>query len=97
MTDTRCPTEDTLLPFATGETVAEDLRDHLAGCSCCQRRVDQLRGELDDLRSVSPTARRMDAPPRPSQIGKYLVVGELDSGGQSIVYRGCTLRWIRNS
>jgi serine/threonine protein kinase len=87
MTDTRCPTEDTLLPFATGETVAEELRDHLAGCSSCQRRVDRLRGELDDLRSVSPTPRRMESPPRPSQIGKYLVVGELDSGGQSIVYR----------
>jgi eukaryotic-like serine/threonine-protein kinase len=87
MIETRCPTEDTLLPFATGETVAEDLRDHLAQCSECQRRVDRLRGELDDLRSVSPVPRRMDSPPRPSQIGKYLVVGELDSGGQSIVYR----------
>jgi serine/threonine protein kinase len=87
MTETRCPTEDTLLPFATGETVAEELRDHLAGCSGCQRRVDRLRGELDDLRSVSPGVRRKDTPPRPPQIGKYLVVGELDSGGQSIVYR----------
>src|SRR5438105_4886426 len=87
MTETRCPTDETLLPFATGETVTEDLREHVETCTGCRSRLDRLRSELDEVRSTPPSPVRGSRPPRPAVIGKYLVVGELDSGGQAIVYR----------
>lgn len=87
MTDTHCPKEEELLPLVTGETVAETVQGHLVTCPDCRGRLDRLRGDLTELRStpLAPVVRRGGA--RPAVIGKYLVVGELDSGGQSVVYR----------
>lgn len=87
MNETRCPSEDTLLPFASGETVAEAVRDHVETCRHCRSRIDRLCSEFEELRSSPPMAVRQEQPPRPAIIGRYLVVGELDSGGQSVVYR----------
>lgn len=87
MTDPHCPKEEELLPLVTGETVAETVQGHLVTCSDCRGRLDRLRGDLTELRSTPLASVVRRGPARPAVIGKYLIVGELDSGGQSVVYR----------
>lgn len=83
-----CPPDESLLPLLTDEPPG-DVRDHLADCPRCRRRLDSLRTEVSELRAL---ATRPDPPPppsapRPALIGRYIVVGRIDSGGQSDVYR----------
>src|SRR5438067_400681 len=95
---TACPPEDQLLALATGEPGLDALRDHVAQCVECQKRLKSLGGEIAELRSLS--ARRHDplaktfiggftgaSLPSGAAIGRYMIVGELGSGGQADVYR----------
>lgn len=96
----RCPSDDALLSVFLGDPVDEAAPAHLSECLSCQRRLERLRSAISDLRQAatwettpySPAATplpdaREPASPRPSAIGKYIVVGELDAGGQARVYR----------
>lgn len=91
MNNITCPNDEDLIPLLAGETVDESIPSHLEKCSSCRRRLEMFRSDLDALRSVSlsvpPFAAASSRPPRPSRIGKYLVVGALDGGGQADVYR----------
>jgi len=127
-----CPAEHELLPLLSQEPGASELREHVASCSSCRRRLQQLDGEVRAIRenrqeaSLPPwsdlishvglelasartdpdeTADYRPGDPLPStaadagncdetgpsalpaRIGKYLVVGEFDDGGQATVYR----------
>jgi serine/threonine protein kinase len=75
-----------------------DVRDHLADCSGCRDRlatalanVGAILGETRSVedRSVHETVPRLPdvPPPRPAMIGKYIIIGLLDDGGQGQVYR----------
>src|SRR5262245_19412507 len=71
-----------------GESGNPEVASHLRDCPACRRRLDQFQSDLDAFRSVSIHMPPVSAPqPRPAQIGRYLVVGTLDSGGQADVYR----------
>lgn len=94
MINATCPSDEELIPLLAGESADASLESHLQGCSVCRRRLDIFRSDLNALRSVSfvsgqPTVGpETTAPaPRPARIGKYLVVGTLDSGGQAEVFR----------
>jgi|GEM_PF-2495628 len=94
MINATCPSDEELIPLLAGESADESIQSHLQGCSVCRRRLDIFRSDLNALRSVSflsgePTVTPGAAPPtpRPARIGKYLVVGTLDSGGQAEVFR----------
>jgi serine/threonine protein kinase len=92
-----CPADDQLLALATGESISDELREHAGSCAECQTRVKLLRGEIDELRSLTalpaaPPATRIaetadEESPNPAKIGRYVVVGALGSGGQADVYR----------
>jgi serine/threonine protein kinase len=94
-----CPSDEELLAAATDEAGASQVRLHAEHCEACRRRIEELRGEVGALRSFS---RRLDvssdltrplggvaAEGRPpfERIGRYLVVGVLNSGGQADIYR----------
>lgn len=90
MSNSSCPPDEDLLPAVVGETLTADVNGHLQTCTACQNRVGMLSGDLKALRSLpmnKPTAAGPARPKRPTTVGKYLVVGELDSGGQAHVYR----------
>lgn len=90
MTERACPPEHDLYPLLSDEGISNRVRGHVDECSDCRRRLDQLRAELNELRSVLPSADQLSEPlppRRPATIGRYLIVGELDSGGQSDVFR----------
>jgi tRNA A-37 threonylcarbamoyl transferase component Bud32 len=127
-----CPAEHELLPLLSQEPGASEIREHVASCSSCRQRLEQLDGEVRALRenrqdaslppwsdllshvglglasartdpdetaeyrpkdpipsTTADAASSADAGPAamPARIGKYLVVGELDDGGQATVYR----------
>jgi predicted Ser/Thr protein kinase len=83
-----CPTDEELIPLVVGDTADDALESHLQNCPTCRRRLDSFRSDLAALRSVSfEVPPFVPPPPRPSRIGKYLVVGALDTGGQAEVYR----------
>jgi eukaryotic-like serine/threonine-protein kinase len=86
-----CPADEELLPLLNEEIISSESRGHLNACEVCRRRLDQLRAEMEELRSVSRVettwSTRELARLRPAVIGKYLIVGSLDKGGQSRVYR----------
>lgn len=87
---TCCPPDEDLLPALAGETLPANVRVHLETCTDCRHRLDRLRAQVEDLRQATQPDDRLvlpEAPSRPAMIGKYLVVGVLDSGGQSTVYR----------
>src|SRR5690242_14638430 len=89
MTETACPPDEELVPLLAGDPAAATVRGHLDTCPRCRARLDQMRTEVYLLRSL-PAASAAAAPAaaaRPATIGKYLVVGALDVGGQSAVYR----------
>ncbi|HWB09941.1 MAG TPA: serine/threonine-protein kinase [Pirellulales bacterium] len=93
-----CPSDEELLAAATGEEGTSQVRLHAEQCAACGERFEALRGEIGALRSFSrsldasqqtqllgqPTA---DDPPALDRIGRYHVVGILESGGQADVYR----------
>ena len=92
-----CPSDDQLLAAATGDADAASTEAHVATCGDCQMRLKLLRGEIAELRSLS--GRVLDSPtktvvaagagsplPSGSSIGRYLIVGDLGSGGQADVY-----------
>ena len=94
-----CPPEDQLLALAADENVADDLRAHVEQCAQCRMRVKLLRGEIAELRSLSapPAANPAETMvvgetastlPNAMSIGRYVIVGELGSGGQADVV-GC--------
>jgi serine/threonine protein kinase len=78
------------MPLLAGEEIAADLTKHLQSCPECRNRVESLRREVHDLRTVPDSAGKgpVQAPePRPTTIGRYLIFGKLDAGGQAQVYR----------
>jgi predicted Ser/Thr protein kinase len=90
MSDNSCPPDHAWTPLLAGEPPSQDLAEHLAACANCRERVQVLREELAELRSLSGPNETPPPPtrlPRPAMIGKYLVVGEFQGGGQSRVYR----------
>lgn len=102
-----CPDEETLLLVLLGDPVEEAASTHLSECQSCQRRLDRLRSEIGDLRQAATVlyVEEGEGPAkRPAAIGKYHVVGELDSGGQALVYRALhpllgkdvAIKWGRN-
>ncbi|WP_010587336.1 serine/threonine-protein kinase [Schlesneria paludicola] len=95
---TDCPTDDELLPLAAGEPADDGLRAHVDQCPICLARVDQLRREMTELQSLAvsmgstsklrPAAGPSVEPlPNSTKIGRYVVIGNLGSGGQADVYR----------
>src|SRR5262245_41009383 len=94
MINATCPSDEELIPLLAGESADTALESHLQNCPTCQRRLDVFRSDLAALRSVSLSPEVTTVSPgvpdpraRPARIGKYLVVGTLDSGGQADVYR----------
>ena len=83
-----CLPEEDLLPVLEGEATA-DMRIHVEDCPACRLRLDELRADLAVIRSVCRTGQDASqaSPVRPALIGKYLIVGCLDTGGQARVYR----------
>jgi predicted Ser/Thr protein kinase len=81
-----CPNDEELMPVIAGETAEGSLEQHLRDCSSCRRKLDLYKSDLKALRAAS-AALPPPPLPRPARIGKYLVVGQLDSGGQADVYR----------
>lgn len=132
MMATTCPAEHELLRLISHEPGASELREHVATCSSCRERLEQLNCEVrairenrddaslppwsdllldvglgmacartdpdetaeyrpeDPLPSTVPDLGNSDSAgpgAMPARIGKYLVVGVLDEGGQATVYR----------
>ena len=96
-----CPPDDELLGAAVGDPGSTNVRLHAASCEACRLRMEQLHDEVGALRSFShsPMASMeqtvlvstagFDKISRPAyeRIGRYIVIGELASGGQANVYR----------
>ena len=93
-----CPPDDLLLAVATGEPGSDVVREHVEHCADCQMRVKLLRGEIAELRSlsapvvVSPAKTVVpgaagETLPSGAAVGRYMIVGDLGSGGQADVYR----------
>jgi tRNA A-37 threonylcarbamoyl transferase component Bud32 len=91
------PPDDELLAAATGDAASAGIEAHMANCADCQMRLKLLRGEIAELRSLSgrhvETAAKTVVPGSSgpslkggSAIGRYLVVGDVGSGGQADVY-----------
>ncbi|HTU21164.1 MAG TPA: serine/threonine-protein kinase [Gemmataceae bacterium] len=95
----RCPDDDALLSVCLGDAVDEATPAHLSECLSCRQRLERLGLAIGDLRQAatwsttthtpaSPVAGAAEPPAkRPLTIGKYIVVGALDEGGQAQVYR----------
>ena len=103
MTDL-CPTDEELLAVASGDTADSQLRLHVESCETCRTRMQQLRSEVDALRSIRDLPRFSDSggggtvlvdgertgriqPAAYERIGRYVVIGEIASGGQANVFR----------
>lgn len=88
MNKVACPSDEELIPLLAGETVDGSLSSHLQECDTCRRRLDVFRSDIATLRSftLETVPQACTSAGRPAQIGKYLVVGEIDSGGQANVY-----------
>jgi serine/threonine protein kinase len=93
-----CPSDEELLAAATDEADASQVHLHAERCAACRERLEELRGEIGALRSFShnlDASQRTrllgpattDDRPTLERVGRYLVVGMLDSGGQADVYR----------
>ena len=95
-----CPSDVELLAMATGDPDIENVRSHVETCANCRERLGQLSSEVATLRSLSGSQRLFppltsawvpddvpQATPKPAMIGRYVVLGELGSGGQADVYR----------
>ena len=97
-----CPSDDQLLALATDEPGSNETQQPVDQCDTCQRRVKQLRGEVAELRSFSAVVtatssfRSMSGAlsdpadavlPNSTEIGRYIVIDNLGSGGQADVYR----------
>jgi serine/threonine protein kinase len=93
-----CLEDDELLAVATGDEITSEVQNHLDACTDCRQRLGRLQAEVSNLREalgdlkLSPSdagevAAAFPAPPRPSAIGKYLVLDVLGRGGQADVYR----------
>jgi predicted Ser/Thr protein kinase len=90
MVNNVCPPDEELLPMITGETLDDSIRSHLDACSSCRHRFESFRSDLAALKAIMPSTIEKsweDPPPRVATIGKYLVCGRLDGGGQADVYR----------
>jgi serine/threonine protein kinase len=92
-----CPPDDELLALATDDAATSALHEHVEHCAACQMRVNLLRGEVAELRSISERQtgslpKNVDpvagaSLPSGAAIDRYVVVGGLGSGGQADVYR----------
>jgi hypothetical protein len=91
-----CPSDDELLAAATEPLRMGEFSRHVESCPACQRRLAQLGAEVSALRSLTrdwspspptPPIQLTVASTRPATIGRYVVLGELGSGGQADVYR----------
>jgi eukaryotic-like serine/threonine-protein kinase len=86
-----CPPDEELLPLVTGETLDDSLRSHLDSCSACRHRYESFRSDLAALKAAMPTGFSEETlepvKERIATIGKYLVCGRIDGGGQADVYR----------
>lgn len=85
-----CPPDEELFPLLADEPLEGTVDAHFNHCTHCQRRLSVLRSEVGELRSLTSDGRPPSVPAaekRPPFIGRYIVVGLLDAGGQAIVYR----------
>lgn len=88
MTNSTCPEAHELTPLLAGEPLPPDIQSHVQACDACRKRLGEMHTQLEQLRTALPAHPPTEvAPARPATIGKYLVVGELDSGAQAVVYR----------
>ena len=99
MNEPLLPADHDLLPFAVGESVPLEMEQLLSASDEVRRRADQLKREINNLRSAiisdkahaathdSSRSTTHPTPRLPSDIGKYRIVGRLSSGGQATVYR----------
>jgi serine/threonine protein kinase len=93
-----CPTDDELLVLVCDEPGYAGVREHVEHCSTCRTRLNLLNQEVPGMQSLRnfadpflsttiipnvPNAARTS----PKTIGRYIVVGDLGSGGQADVYR----------
>lgn len=97
----RCPTDEELLAAAVGEPSGTQVRFHAASCDHCQERMDQLRAEVSAMRAfrglfepladrgsvITMLPARTPTPLSIDRIGRYVVIGEIASGGQADLYR----------
>ncbi len=91
-----CLPIETLEERAAGVLSAE-LEDHIAGCARCRARLEQIRANdamLRELLSTDPERVKSALSPAapahtpPADLAKgYEIVGEIQRGGQGIVYR----------
>ena len=93
-----CPPDDQLLAAAAGEPDLAGVLEHVESCTACRMRLKLLNREIAELRSLShdstPALPRTVVPAggiaaaaSPTTIGRYVVVGDLGSGGQADVFR----------
>lgn len=90
-----CPNDELLAAAAMGEPESPEVSTHLAECTSCRQRVQRYQGMAATLRHAAHGTDDTTVPQpcvpsaeRPAALGKYLVVGELGSGGQARVFRG---------
>jgi serine/threonine protein kinase len=93
-----CPDETELLALALGEPLDPAIAEHVAECPSCQAMRDRLEAEVALVRHNHANACGPEAfaaapdgaeghGPLPDVIGRYKVVGLIDTGGEADVYR----------
>src|SRR5262249_40876247 len=83
----RCPSEDELQAVIEGRSDSAATRLHLAGCEACGAVVALAGSETVSRLAAQLASANMPEPlVRGAQVGRYLVIDLIGSGGMGMVY-----------
>jgi eukaryotic-like serine/threonine-protein kinase len=97
VSETQCPAIEVLNHLLAGETIADSLADHVAGCRHCQDALDKLSNDtpLNELRDrIDPSgvlATWLEPTTSGSELGTlagFLIESQIAVGGMGVIYRG---------